>query len=156
LQVFGDRKSALEHLKFKHSQDYEQLSARGEIERAEECDRKRLDQSPLERNISCLFCSLTFEAQQDLQDHVRAGHGSKPEVPARPEVTNFPPKPSDDGKVPVKRKRATLMDKISQLTSSAVANAASIENIFSNPDQDKDDKEKAAKPANAAVVAVSN
>ena len=138
VQVFSERKSALVHLKLKHSQDYDLLVANGEVARAETCE-----QINSEKSISCLFCLVTFDNQPELRDHVDDRHGTKAET-VKPEVTVFAPKIVED-KNQVKKKRANLMDKINQLT----ANAKSIQNIFSEPDQERIENEN---HLNSAII----
>jgi len=143
VQVFSERRTAVAHLKSKHGPEYEELHARGEIAKAESCLRDADD----DKSISCLFCSMTFESQPELRDHVEVGHGpvaSAGVTPAANITPLFPPKAvvddaqdvvADENKGKMKKKKS-LMDKINQLSSSAVAAAAnsSIQNIFSSPD----------------------
>jgi uncharacterized C2H2 Zn-finger protein len=126
VQVFSDRKSALAHLKSKHSQDYDQLEANGEVGKAESCEEINF-----EKSISCLFCSVTLEDQPELRDHVEDKHGAKVEK-AKPEVSIFAPKIVED-KNKVQKKRANLMDQINRLA----ANANSSQNIFPRPENEE-------------------
>ena len=127
VQVFSERIPALDHLKLKHGPEYEELRLGGEISKAEGCPANVNN----DKSISCLFCSQTFDAQHDLQNHVKLGHGTDAAKPVQSSATIVPPKivTAQDDKNQVKRKRANLMDKINQLTSSAVANA-SMTSIF--------------------------
>jgi hypothetical protein len=126
VQVFSDRKSALAHLKSKHSQDYDQLEANGEVGKAESCEEINF-----EKSISCLFCSVTLEDQPELRDHVEDKHGAKVEK-AKPEVSIFAPKIVED-KNKVQKKRANLMDQINRLA----ANANSSQSIFPRPENEE-------------------
>jgi hypothetical protein len=123
VQVFSERVSALDHLRLKHGPEYEELRLGGQVSKAEGCSVLNVNN---DKSISCLFCSLNFDAQHDLQNHVKLGHGTD-----SAKLSPFPPKivTAQDDKNQVKRKRANLMDKINQLTSSAVANA-SMTSIF--------------------------
>ena len=147
VQVFSERRTAAAHLKSKHGPEYEELHARGEIAKAESCLKNSDDD---DKSISCLFCSRTFDSQPELRDHVEVGHGPEVAAEATPadNITTplFPPKAviEDAQDIVVdenkgKPKKKSLMDKINQLSSSAVAAAAnassSIQNIFSSPDQ---------------------
>ena len=145
VQVFADKRSALEHLRLKHAQEYDDLASRGEVAKAQQISDD--DAKPVKpvfengRLISCVFCPMTFGAQSELKDHVTSRHATKQE-----ENSNLAPKveaAQPEEKSQLKKKRTSLMDKINQLT----ANANSIQNIFSKPEIQEKLESPKAEPA---------
>ena len=143
VQVFAGKLSALDHLRSRHAQDYDQLVKVGEVSKAEAAATEDVKPNPdPAKPISCLFCSLTFESQKDFQEHVFASHVTKPEVDnlnCAPKVEHVGVVQLDEKSQVKKKQRLSLMDKINQLTTSAAAanaTAASVQNVIANQEKE--------------------
>lgn len=132
VQVFCDRKSALTHLKLKHTQDYEALVLRGDVTGCETLPDDKPNSESL-KSISCLFCSNDYDTCEDLRSHMTIAHHKTPSTspspppPPAPTSSQGGVKPSEPvqekNEAQLKKKRASLMDKINQLS----ANASSVQ-----------------------------
>lgn len=118
IQVFSNRKTALNHLRIKHCQEYDILSMQGNIEKCESLP----DEDPCVpffKPISCLFCSKSLDNPEELRNHIDESHCNN--VSGSP-LHSF----QEKNETQQKKKRASLMDKINQLS----ANASSIHNTL--------------------------
>jgi len=125
VQVFCDRKTALNHLKVKHIQEYEILFQNGDVTRCESLNDNAEDElsSSPSKSISCLFCSTHHSSAEALRIHMASGHNKyEANSPTSTKsVVNLSAQEKSDSLL--KKKRATLMDKINQLS----ANASSVQ-----------------------------
>jgi hypothetical protein len=126
VQVFCNRKTALNHLKIKHPQDYEVLELQGNIDLCENLPDEEESLPSYFKPISCLFCSNPCNNSEELRGHIEESHNKRVSASSSPIAQNLtkPVGPAQDkNDFQLKKKRPSLMDKISQLS----ANASSIQ-----------------------------